>query len=865
MSPFGSFYGLLAYQEPQLAVCVATLAVFVAIGYLGSPFWLWSVVALVAMVGYGAPMWAVYIVLAMAIIGVIKPIRRVVLSGPIMNIMRALKIIPKISPTERTALEAGVVWMEKELFSGKPNFPLMMKQPYPELTKEEQDFLDGPVEEVCKMVDDWVIYKERDIPKEAIEFCKKNKFLGMIIPKEYGGLGFSHYAHSQVIHKLSSRSSALAIFVMVPNSLGPAELLNHYGTQKQKDHYLPRLATGVDVPCFGLTEPTAGSDAGSILSEGVLFKGDDGVIYVRLTWKKRWITLASIATVLGVAIKLRDPDNLLGRGEDIGITCVLVPADAKGVVLGRRHDPLAITFHNCPMEGHDVVVNAEDQIIGGLEKAGQGWGMLMESLAAGRGVSLPAQGTVGTKYTARIASAHSVVRRQFGISIGKFEGIEEPLSRIAGAAYYLEAMRKYVLSALDQGVKPPVVTAMAKYNATEGMRTALNDGMDIMGGQAISLGARNLIGVAYMGAPISITVEGANILTRTLIIFGQGAMRAHPYAFREVDAVDKGDVKEFDAAFWGHVGHIVRNLFRSVVLSVTRGRLAMTGQPGPVRRYAQKLAWASASFAIMADIAMGALGGQLKVKEKLTGRYADIMSWMFIGTSVLRRWEAEGRKKEDLPFVHYSMRHCLGQIQEAFDGIFGNITMPVPGLAWFFTRPLRWWSRLNFFTMGPDDRLGQKVARLIQKEGEQRDRLTNNIFIPKDPEEALGRLEAAFTAVTQAEPVEKKIKKAVRAKKLPRKKPLGFLVEEAQKQGIIDQSEYQIVKEAERLRLDYIQVDDFSDEEYKAAKAIAATRHDFHLSESSGGDKPNAGSGNGTGKESKTTGQSTGSTSHPVS
>ncbi|MCB0367693.1 MAG: acyl-CoA dehydrogenase [Bdellovibrionaceae bacterium] len=829
-------------------IALATVLVFVLVGYFGSPFWLWSLALLAAMVGFGAPMWLVYVVVAVAAIGVIKPLRQVILSGPIMKTMQALKIIPKISPTERTALEAGVVWMEKELFSGKPDFNLMMSQPYPKLTKEEQDFLDGPVEEVCKMVDDWQAWKERDIPKEAVEFCKKNKFLGMIIPKEYGGLGFSHYAHSQVIHKLSSRSSALAIFVMVPNSLGPAELLNHYGTQKQKNYYLPRLAIGDEVPCFGLTEPTAGSDAGSILSEGVLFKGDDGKIYVRLTWKKRWITLASIATVLGVAFKLRDPDNLLGQGEDLGITCALVPANAKGVVLGRRHDPLTIPFHNCPMEGHDVVVDADECIIGGLEGgAGKGWGMLMESLAAGRGVSLPAQGTVGTKFTARVASAHAVVRRQFGISIGKFEGIEEPLARIAGAAYYLEAMRNYVLSALDQGVKPPVVTAMAKYNATEGMRKALNDGMDIMGGQAISFGARNLIGIAYVGAPISITVEGANILTRTLIIFGQGAMRAHPYAFREVDAVEKGDVKEFDLAFWGHIGHIARNLFRSVVLSVTRGRLAMTGRPGPVRRYAQKLAWASASFAIMADIAMGALGGQLKVKEKLTGRFADIMSWMFIGTAVLRRWEADGCKKEDLPFVHYSMRHCLGEIQNAFDGIFGNMT--VPGLSWFFTRPLRWWSRLNFFTMGPDDRLGQKVARLIQTEGEQRDRLTNTIYLPKDPEEALGRLEAAFTAVNLAEPIEKKIKKAVKAKKLPRKKPMSFLVEEARKQGIIDQAEYQLIKEAERLRLDYIQVDDFSDEEFATAKATPATRHDFHLSEGSGSAGKSSGGGNGAARE----------------
>lgn len=831
MELLNSLYGIFSFQD---SLCMGIFSSFfgvVFLGYLGAPVWLWSIFVVSSLFAWGCPYILIGIAAVLVLVANIKPLRRTLVSSLIMKAMKALGVIPKISETERTALEAGVVWMEKELFSGKPDFKLMMKQPYPQLTKEEEQFLNGPVNQVCQMIDDWKIYKEREISSEVLDFLKKEKFLGMIIPKQYGGLGFSHYAHSQVIHKLSSRSAAVAIFVMVPNSLGPAELLNHYGTKKQKDYYLPRLAVGEELPCFGLTEPTAGSDAGSILSFGTLFKGDDGKIYIRLTWKKRWITLASIATVLGIAFRLRDPDNLLGRGEDLGITCALVPANTKGVVIGRRHDPLTIPFHNCPMEGHDVVVNAEDCIIGGLEGAGRGWKMLMESLAAGRGVSLPAQGTMGTKMAARAASAHAVVRKQFGISIGKFEGIEEPLARIAGATYYLEALRKYVLSALDQEVKPPVVTAIAKYMATEGMRKAVTDGMDIMGGQGISMGARNILAIPYIGAPISITVEGANILTRTLIIFGQGAMRAHPYAFKEVDAIEKGNLKEFDSAFWGHIGHVVRNLFRAVVLSCTRGRLAQTHRPCEVKRYAQKLSWASASFAIMADIAMGTLGGKLKIKEKLTGRFADILSWMFIGTAVLRRWEAEGCRKEDLPFVHYSMRHCLAEIQNSFDGIFGN--MRVPGLSWFFTRPLRWWSRLNFLTQGPDDRLSHKVASLIQLNGDQRDRLTDSMYIPQEEAEGLGRLEAAFTAVHKATPVEKKLREAVKKGDLPRKKGISTLLSLALEKGLLEQQESDLISKAERLSLDYIQVDDFSDQEFKGNKATAATLHEFHLSENS--------------------------------
>ncbi len=768
------------------------------------------------MVGFGAPLIAVATVFAICLIFIIPVLRRTLVTSIVFKTMKALGLMPKISQTERTALEAGVVWMESELFSGKPDFKKMLDQPYSHLSAEEQSFLDNETEELCRMIDDWKLFKTRVMPTEVFEFIKKKGFLGLIIPKEYGGKGFSHSAHSAVIQKVSSRSIGAVIYIMVPNSLGPAELINHYGTDAQKKKYLPRLANGEEIPCFGLTEPTAGSDAGNIQAEGVLFRGEDGELYLRLNWNKRWITLAAISTLIGLAFKLRDPENLLGKGEDLGITCALIPSNLKGVVIGKRHDPLGVPFHNCPTQGHDVVIKAEDAIIGGVKNAGNGWQMLMESLGTGRGISLPGQASGGTKLVARVASAHATIRKQFGVSIGKFEGVEEPLSRIAGSAYFIEALRRYVLSALDQNISPPVVTAIAKFNATEVGRISINDGMDILGGAAISMGPRNLLAVTYIGTPIGITVEGANILTRTLMIFGQGALRAHPYAFKEVDAVEKNDLKGFDDAFWGHIGHIVRNLFRAVVLSVTRARFVIAPTKGPSHRYLQKLAWVSATFAIMTDISMGLLGGQLKMKEKLTGRFADVLSWMFIAFTVVKRFEEEGRKPEDKPFLDYSMAVAFHKIQDAFDGIFGN--MDVPGLYWFFKGPLRWWSRLNFLGLAPTDRLTHKVASSLMNNQELRDRLTKGMYISNDPTQAIGRLERAYKTIKDAEAVEKKIRKAVKAKTL--KKKSKTLYEDALKASIISQDEFDLIKRAEALRYDAIQVDDFTEEEYVAGGEV---------------------------------------------
>lgn len=797
---------------------LGTLLVALALGFMGAPLIVWTIAGAAALHLFGAPLWLGITYLAIMAIFNIPVIRRSLISGPLMKIMAP--IMPSISETERSALEAGVVWAEGELFSGKPDFKKLMNEPYPDLTQEERDFLNGPVERLCESIDDWEIWERREIPQSAWDIIKKEKFLGMIIPKEYGGLGFSALAHSEVIMKLSTRSIPACITVMVPNSLGPAELLVHYGTDEQKRTLLPRLASGDEIPCFALTEPAAGSDAGAINADGVLFKGSDGKLYIKLNWNKRYITLAAISTLLGLAFRLRDPENLLGKGEDVGITCALIPTQTPGVVVGRRHDPLGVPFYNCPTQGKDVVVPI-DVVVGGANGCGKGWGMLMECLAAGRGVSLPAQSTGGAKMVTRALSAYASIRKQFGTPIGKFEGIEEPIARIAGYNYLMEAMRRYTLGALDKGIKPPVITAMAKYHSTELSRKAINDAMDIAGGSAISRGPRNLLAHLYIAMPIGITVEGANIMTRTLIIFGQGALRAHPFAYKEVKAIQERDLAGFDRAFWGHIGHVVRNMSRAIALSLTRGLLAPSPVSGSTSRYYRKLAWASASFAIMADIAMGSLGGSLKLREKVTGRFADILSWMYIATATLRRYEAEGRRKEDLPFVHFCLNHSLYEIQKAFDGLFANLT--VPGFTWFFRSILRMWSNLNSFAGEHNDQHTHKIASMILSDTEQRLRHTEGIFMPKNPNNQLARLEATFKVVKRAEDADRKIRKAVREKALPKLKGAAA-IQAALEKNVITKAEAEDLQQAEIMRLDAIQVDDFSQEEYLNHKGFGSNR-----------------------------------------
>ncbi len=807
-----STYGALS-NGPAFLGTLSVIVLVCVLGFTGAPLWLWTLLAAASLWGFGAPVWLWILFALPALILNIRPVHRILVSAPVMAFLKKVNFLPHISQTEKTVLEAGTVWIEGDLFSGRPDFKRLNSEPYPDLTGEERAFLKGPVETVCRMVNDWDVYVNKDLPPDVWDYLKEQRFFGIIIPKAYGGLGFSASAHSAIIEKLASRSMPLSFTVMVPSSIGPAELLTHYGTEAQKEHYLPRLALGLEIPCFALTEPTAGSDAGSIQSSGVVFRGDYGRLYLRLNWKKRYITLSTISTLVGLAFKLEDPHNLLGKGETPGITCALVPTETPGVTINTRHDPMGVPFYNSPIEGHDVVVPI-DAIIGGPARAGKGWRMLTESLSAGRGVTIPATASGSAKFVARVTGAYAAVRRQFGLPIGRFEGVEEPLARIGGFAYLMEAARRYTCGALDKGAKPAVATAIAKYTFTELYRRAINDGMDILAGNAISRGPRNLLAHSYIWTPIVITGEGANILTRTLMIFGQGAIRCHPYMRSIIQALETNDLNAFDRAFRGHIGHVLRNLFRSVLLSATRGYLAGSPAARPAARYYRKLAWASASFALLADIAMGTLGGALKRKGKLTGRFADILSWMYLGTAVLRRFEAEGRPQDDLPFLHWCMQYALAQIQQGFDGLFLNLDIPVLGP--LFRGPIALWSRLNPIGSMPSDKLGGQIARALQTAGVQREALTAGIHLPSSPDEALRRLERAFELSCGAGGAEHKIQEAIRSGKLPKDKP-EQLIEEALKKGIIGLSDAHLMYEAETARNDAIQVDSFTLEEYERA------------------------------------------------
>jgi len=800
---------------PTVGVVGGILLVLVVLGYTGAPLWSWALAGAVGLYGGGVPLWVWIPYGVLVAVFNIGPLRRQVSAG-VMGVMEALQFLPTISETEQTAIDAGTVWMEGELFSGKPDFDKTLDQLYPELSDEEQAFLDGPCEEVCAMVDDWQVHQRGDLSAETWDYLKEKGFFGLIIPEEYGGKGFSVAARSAVVQKLGGHSVPLSITVMVPNSLGPGELLLHYGTDEQQDHYLPRLARGEILPSFALTEPNAGSDAGAMESTGEVFEGEDGELKLRLNWEKRYISLAAISGVLGLAFKLHDPENHLGKGEDLGITCALVPTDTPGVKLGRRHDPLGVAFFNCPTEGEDVVLPL-DAIIGGEEGAGEGWAMLMDALSAGRGIMLPAQAVGGGKFVTRTAGAHAAVREQFGLSIGKFEGIEEPLARIAGYTYIMDAARRYTNGAVDQGEKPGVVSAIMKYNTTELQRDLVNDGMDVLAGNGISRGPNNLMGLAYQAQPISITVEGANILTRTMMIFGQGAIRCHPYALNEIEALMEGNVDAFDDAFWSHIGHVVRNGFRALGLSLTRGRLASSPVRGPAAPYYRKMAWASATFAFFADLAMGSLGGMLKRKEKITGRFADILSWMYLGTAVLTRFEKEGRPEAQEAFLHWSMQYAFAQMQEAFDGLFENLK--VPGLTWLLRGVVAPWSRLNTIGETPGDDLGGTLARAIQEKEGAREWLTKDLYVPDDPDRPLGELEHAFRLSRDAYHVGQKIKEAIRDGHLPKKRP-HQLLDKAVEQDIITEEDRDLVRRADEARERYIQVDAFDLEAYRQGRML---------------------------------------------
>ncbi len=736
------------------------------------------------------------------------------LSSWLLGWIRRRGLLPRMSDTERAALEAGDVWVDGEVFSGRPDLRRLAGVHYPpggELTSTERAFLDGPVEEVCRRVDDWRLHRTRELPEEVWAFLKRERFFGLVIPEEHGGLGFSALAASTLFGKLATRSAALSAVVLIPNSVGPGELLLAYGTEEQKARLLPRLARGDEIPCFALTEPEAGSDAASLASRGTVFRGRDGRPWLRLDWEKRYITLAPVATLLGLAVRLEDPDELLGRGAEPGITLVLVPTDLPGVEVGRHHDPMGVPMPNGPTRGRGVEVPAA-AIVGGAAQAGRGWRMLMEALSAGRAISLPAQSVAGAKALARGVGAYAAVRRQFGLPIGRFEGVEEPLARIAGFAYAMEAARVVTCAAIDAGHRPAVVAGLVKYRQTELFRELAADGMDVLGGAGISTGPRNLLARAWIGAPIGITVEGANILTRTLIVFGQGVIRSHPHALALLRAVEADDARAFRRALLGQVGSFLGNLVRAPWLSLTRGRLVRSPVPGAAARWWRRLAWASASFALLADLALLSYGGKLKLRGKLSGRFADALSWIYLTFATLRRFEAEGRREEDLPLLHWAAGECLHRADRALHGILESFEGP---LAWLLRGPAALGSRMSPIARPPSDRLGGRVAAVLLAPGEQRDRLTAGVFVPRDPEEPLAVLERAFEAAAEAEPFLARVRKAQKAGELPAGPPEAVLAD-ALAAGVLDEAETGAVRRAADLRREVVRVDEFSREEYLA-------------------------------------------------
>ena len=804
-------YGFLA-DWSLVANVLLFGAVVLAMGFYGVPLLVWAVVWGAFLFSWGVGLIPGLILLSPFLVFLIPPIRSQLFSANVMRTLKKLGMIPAISETEKTAVEAGTTWVEADLFSGKPDFDAILNEPYLFVNEEERAFLDNQVEHLCSLVDDHDATEKGDISPATWAYLKKEKFFGMIIPKEYGGLGFSAIAHSEVVAKVTSHSVATAITVMVPNSLGPAELILHYGTDEQKKHYLPRLASGEEIPCFGLTELSAGSDAGSMTSKGIVFKDEDGSLKIRLDFSKRYITLSAVSTVIGLAVKLFDPDNLLGQGEDLGITCILVPSKAEGVTLGRRHDPLGVPFYNCPIDGKDVVLSI-DNVIGGKDGCGKGWRMLMESLAAGRSISLPSQTAGSVQAVARATGAYAAVRKQFGISIGDFEGIHEALAEIGANTYLNEALRRFTAGAVDKGLKPAVASAIAKYNATEiGRQTAVH-AMDVVGGAGISLGKRNLIAKHYNVAPIAVTVEGANILTRTMIIFGQGAIRCHPYAWKELQALEAGDVKAFDSVFSAHVGHIFRNACRALLLTLTRGRLANTPS-SPIKSVYRRLAWSSASFAFLSDIALGLYGGRLKFRESITGRFADILSWMYLITASARRFEAEGGQKEHEAFIHYIAAKGFSEIQNAFDGIYQNIDIPVG--KFIFSKLIAAWSRLNTMAIPFDDQNRREISAVLTTPGAARDSITKiAYYAPKEADSHARLLEEAFLANADAAAISRKVSRAAKKKEIKKAK-FSEMAKEAAEKSIISQEELDILGKAHELALEAMKVDEFDIHKYKS-------------------------------------------------
>ncbi len=750
--------------------------------------------------------------------------RKLIFTGPVYKLFR--KLLPPMSETEREALEAGTVWWDAELFASRPNWNILLDTPSPKLSERERAFIDGPLNELCSMVDEWDINRVRhDLSPEVWQFLKDKGFFGMLIPEEEGGLGFSTQGQSEVVSLLASRSITLAVTVMVPNSLGPGELLHLFGTKEQKNYYLPRLAKGEEIPAFALTGPFAGSDAASMRDSGIVCKGeykDETVIGIRLTWEKRYITLGPVATVLGLAFKLYDPDGLLGGEKDLGITLALIPTDWPGVEIGRRHFPSGQAFQNGPNSGHDVFIPMEF-IIGDENGIGKGWGMLMACLAAGRAVSLPALGTATTKFCAKITTAYAQIRKQFNISIGHMEGVEEALARIVGQAYVLEAARQLTNTAIDQGQQPSVISATLKYEATERMRQSFNDAMDILGGKAICDGRSNLLFNGYTAIPVAITVEGANILTRSLIIFAQGAIRCHPWLFKEMEAAKDSDPKRgldaFDQAFCGHIGYIIGNFCGALIHNLTRAAYVEAPPRDRVspRTYGwyKKIGRASQNFALMSDLTLMLLGGAVKRKQRISARFADVMSELYLMSAALKRFEDDGRPEEDLPFVKWAMANGFHRIQDAYEAILQN----------YPSRPIAWLLRWIVFPFGRRfepvrDRLEHEMVASVLKPGPARDRLTRGVFLPTQADEPLTILEETFKQSGRADTIWKSMRTGEKAGKIKRGYGPDYY-QNAVDAGIISSEDQTFILDYEVSVRKVIDVDDFAPDELTNLDSIS--------------------------------------------
>ena len=752
----------------------------------------------------------IIVLIVLLLILTVRPLRRQLLSKPALRMFR--KVMPPMSRTEQEAINAGTTWWEGDLFSGKPDWQKLHNYPQPQLTAEEQAFIAGPLAEACRMANDFQISHElADLPPELWAHLKKHRFFALIIQKKYGGLEFSAYAQAQILQKLAGVSGILAITVGVPNSLGPGELLQHYGTEEQKNYYLPRLASGLEIPCFALTSPEAGSDAGAIPDSGIVCLGEwqgKQVLGMRLTWNKRYITLAPIATVLGLAFKLFDPDHLLGETEDLGITCALIPTATPGVEIGKRHFPLNVPFQNGPTRGKDIFVPL-DFIIGGPAMAGQGWRMLVECLSVGRGITLPSNSTGTLKSIALAIGAYAHIRRQFHLPIGKMEGIEEPLARIAGSVYVMDAAASLITSGIILGEKPAVLAAIVKYHCTHLSQRGIIDAMDIAGGKGIMLGNSNFLARAYQGAPIAVTVEGANILTRSMIIFGQGAIRCHPYILAEMNAAQHQDLVTFDQLLFRHLRHFLGNTAKTMWLGITNGRTSAAPTDDATRRYYQQLNRISANLALISDTAMLVLGGNLKRRERLSARLGDILSQLYLASAALKRYHDEGRHSDDLPLLHWSVQNALYRAETAIDDFLRNFPARLPAML----------LRGLIFPMGrrchaPSDRLDHQLAQILQTPSATRERLGRGQYLAPSAHNPAGQLEQALRDIMAAEVIHARLENA-QHKHLPFTQ-LDKLAATGVQAGWLTAEEGEILTRAEISRLRSINVDEF------AADALAA-------------------------------------------